>query len=102
MPASWVGDICPTLPGEGCDTGEGKYGFTRDFGAFLAVLIVSTLYFFTFLLIKDKNLCHTDNEVLKIISATYAFLAAEAALGKFGTLGFNPLVSTIIVLFKVS
>ena len=39
---------------------------------------------------------------MKIISATYAFAAAEAALIKFGTLGFNPIIATVVVIFKVS
>ena len=101
VPSEWVGDICPIANG-GCDTGQGKYGFTRDFATFFAVLIFTTVYFFVYHNMKKKETAISDNDFLKILVCTFAFLATEAALGLFGTLGFNPLISTIVVIFKVS
>ena len=102
VPSEWVGDICPIADGK-CDTGEdNKYGFTRDFGTFFAVVIFTTVYFFVFHNMKKKETAHTDNDILKILVCTFAFLATEAGLALFGTLGFNPLITTIIVIFKVS
>ena len=46
VPEEWTFDICPLVGGGGCDTGTAKYGFSRDFQAFFAVLIMSTFYFF--------------------------------------------------------
>ena len=101
VPSEWVGDICAIANG-GCDTGKGKYGFTRDFGTFFATLIFTSVYFFVFHNMKKKETAHTDNDILKILVCTFAFLATEAGLNLFGILGFNPLISTIIVIFKVS
>ena len=64
VPGEWVPTICPKVYSVGttygCDTGDDKYGFTRDFGTFFATVIFSTFFFFTFHNMKKKETSHTD------------------------------------------
>ena len=64
VPSEWVPVLCPKVyyvgATSGCDTGDSKYGFTRDFQTFFSVVIFSTLFFFTFHMMKKKETAHSD------------------------------------------
>ena len=82
--------------------GTTKYGFTRDFQTFFAIVIFGTLYMFMFHAMKNDKTAHSDNILLRILVVSYAWTMVQTGLVHFGSIGFNPLISTISVIFTVS
>ena len=102
VPPQFLFDVCPTVTDVGCDTGEAKYGFSRDFQTFFAVLIVSIFNFFIYQATKNEQTANTDNNVVKMFVCYFGFTSSMGALRNFGFLGFNPLLTVMVVIFKVS
>ena len=102
VPYQFTFDVCPTVLGAGCDTGVAKYGFSRDFQTFFAVLIVSLFNYFVYQATKNKETANTDNDVVKMFVCYISFMSSALTLNFFGKLGFNPLITVMVVIFKVS
>ena len=102
MPNVWVFWEAPQAGSGGPDTGQGKYGFTRDWGTFFATIMFSTFYFFMFHLMKKEETALTKEPILRIWIIAYAYEGAAAGLAKFGVTGFNPTLSVMMAIFKVS
>ena len=94
--------MCPLWPAGGCDDGSTSKGFTRDWGTFCAVLIMSAFYFFVFQAMKVKDTAGTGDEIIKILVCAIAMYGTMFSLELFGILGFNPILAVIIDIFKSS
>ena len=66
------------------------------------MLIVSVFNFFVYQATKNKETANTDNDVVKMFVCYINFMASVASLAFYGTLGFNPLLTVMVVIFKVS
>ena len=102
VPDGWVWWQAPIAGSGGWDTGQGKYGFTRDWGTFFATVLFSTFYFFVFHLMKNEQTNLSKEAILKAMIIAYAYTGASYGLSKFGVIGFNPMLSLMSIIFKVS
>ena len=102
VPVNWVYWQAPVNGDGGPDNGEGKYGFTRDWGTFFATIMFSTFYFFVFHLMKNEQTWLSNEAILKAMIIVYAYTGASVGLAKFGVIGFNPMLSLMSIIFVVS
>ena len=94
--------MAPVTPTGTVDLGEGKYGFTRDWATFFATILFSTFYFFMFHLMKKEETSTTKETILKIFIVVQAFTGTTLGLTKFGYLGFNPAIATMMAILIAS